>query len=181
MNPGRYVALRLLEIECGFPSYYDEILEPYFISLDEEYSSSLRVETLIKDISGPTLVQVKNSYIELLCRVTKSPPQINIDTMYAVFMLSRDYIKHYQIQRNALYAIAICHWVGNFIDESDVERDAPCHSLFYEKKQVISLMNYGFDFVISSIYKLFRINRLYNIFCRIFFKEVNSTLKESCV
>ena len=83
--------------------------------------------------------------------------------MYAVFMLSRDYIKHYQIQRNALYAIAICHWVGNFIDESDVERDAPCHSLFYKKKQEISLMNHGFDFVISSTYKLFTINKLYNI------------------
>ena len=152
MDPGRYVGLKLLEVECGFPSYFDAELEHYYTCLDEEYNSYLRTQALIEDLSGATLVQVKENYINLLCSIANSPPQFNSDTVYDAFMLTRDYIRYYQMQRNGLYAVALCYWLGNFIDKCNIDWTLRENHIYDKGTR---LANYVTQSVFSTVRRLF--------------------------
>ena len=116
MTIGAYVTKQLLHLECGFPSYCDPTLEPYFETLDEEYACVLRRPIQFEELAGniATVEDLKTNYVTLLSTVTTR--KVDLDTLFKVFALSRDYIRHFKNQRHNLYAMSICYWIGNYID-----------------------------------------------------------------
>lgn len=169
MNQGRYVTLRLLEIECGYPTYYDKELEPSFKALDEEYNSFMRCKTNIEHISGGDLNLLKIKYVELLVSITKSPPNVDINVTFAVFMLSRDYVVHFQNQRNGMFATAICYWVGNFIDSNHIELREPRDSLYYKREYFMIHVNHVVVASLALSRRVFGLDTFFKLFYRVSF------------
>ena len=152
MNVGTYIGLRLLEVECNFPSYFDNCLEVYFTRLDEEYASFARCKTKIREITGGDLTMLKTFYVSLLCEVTKTPPEFNIDVIFKVFMLSRDYIQYLKLQRNGMFAMTICIWLGEFINNcGEVNWNEDRKSFFYQTKRFMIILNVVIDDTINNV------------------------------
>lgn len=167
MNLGRYVTLRLLEIECGFPPCYDKEMEAIFKLLNEEFISAMRHKTEIEHISGGDLDLLRRKYVDLVVDITKSPPKIDVNVVYAVFMLSRDYIVYFQNQRNGMFAMAVSYWLGDFIDSSAVEITAPRNTLFYKRKCFMELVNHVVVTSFSFSCRVFRVNSFLELFYKI--------------
>ena len=169
MEQGKYVTLRLLENECGFPPYYEERMETGFRILDAEFNSRNRAMLTNVKIDGDDLVEIKEKYDEMIADITQYNSTVSNEEMFAVFLMSREYIFQFQAQRNGMFAMAICHWVGEFIDTRFVGLIMPRDRCCYKNKSVLEFVNHVF--VTSVIYscRLFGGNRFFNLFYKISF------------
>lgn len=157
MNVGTYIGLRLLEVECKFPSYFDEGLEAYFTCLDEEFDSFLRCQTRIQEIAGGDLSTLKTLYISLLCEITKTPPEFNVDVIFEAFMMSRDYIRYFKLKQNGMFAMAICIWLGEFINNcGEVNWNKDRNTFFYQTKRIAIILNTVIDSTVSNVIYIVR-------------------------
>lgn len=121
----RYICFRLLEVECGFSSVYDEQYESYYISLDKHFWDTMR---RIPSYEIPTvsyISELKKHYISILrgavIDFVRNGDNIDKNTIHILFIITRYLVVHYKRERKGDCAYFLCIWLNNLLDKCDIE------------------------------------------------------------
>ena len=155
---GRYVCLRLLEIECGFPTTYNDKIEHYFKELDSEYNFFKdQLPTSYTFPMAKSIEELNQHYIGLMDgvmqgarRITSLQRGLDITAVYSMFIITRWYVQFYKSKRHGDFAMALCFWLKTLIGLWDIDWDEPRNTKFYK------------------IYRVSRWDKFVRIFCEYF-------------
>ena len=123
----RYICFRLLEVECGFNSVYDEQYESYYTCLDKHFWHSMRRMPCYKIPTVSDISELKEDYIAILrgalIDFVRNGDKIDKNTVHILFIVTRYLVVHYKTERKGDCAYFLCIWLNNLLDECNIEWD----------------------------------------------------------
>ena len=121
----RYICFRLLEVECGFNSVYDEQYESYFNCLDQHYWHIMRRIPSYKIPTVSTILELKEDYTAImrgaLIDFVRNGDRVDKNTVHILFIVTRYVVAYYKKERKGDCAYFLCIWLNNLLDECDIE------------------------------------------------------------
>lgn len=121
----RYICFRLLEVECGFNSVYNEQYESYFNCLDKHYWHVIRRMSSYKIPTVNSILDLKEDYIAILREAVidfvRNGDKIDKNTVHILYIITRYLVAHYKTDRKGDCAYFLCIWLNNLLDECDIE------------------------------------------------------------
>lgn len=130
-----YVCLRLLEVECGFPSVYNETLEAHFKELDDEFNYCKHTFSVYQLPMAKDFIELDEHYMALLRGIMSEHPSQVVDATaaYTIFLITRNLIQFYKYHHKSEFAMVVCFRMRNFLRYCTIDWDEPRNTYFYRR------------------------------------------------